>query len=161
MATIRPLIESDVPEIVRIIRDVREEHGLSDRLGDVLEASDRTLLETYRPQRSEFFVARVGGAIAGGAGIAPLAGADAQTCELQRMYLDARYRSRGIGKALLDRCVEAAAALGYSSCYAETIREMTKAIALYESRGFRRLDAPLGDTGHRHNDCWLYLDLSN
>ena len=76
------------------------------------------------------------------------------------MYLRPRYRNRGIGKALLDRCIKVASALGYRGCYAETIHEMTRAIALYRSRGFQRLDAPLGDTGHSHNDCWLYLDLS-
>lgn len=40
-----------------------------------------------------------------------------------------------------------------------TIFEMKQAIRFYEANGFRHLSAPLGSSGHRHNDCWLILDL--
>ena len=60
---------------------------------------------------------------------------------------------------LLDECLRRAAILGYRKCYAETISQMRGAIRFYQSNGFRRLSAPLGNSGHDFVDCWLLLDL--
>jgi hypothetical protein len=38
-------------------------------------------------------------------------------------------------------------------------RVMSAAIAFYERNGFRRLAAPIGETGHIHNDRWMMLGL--
>jgi putative acetyltransferase len=75
------------------------------------------------------------------------------------MYLSPESRGTGIGQALLDQCLTGAREFGFGQCYAETIAEMKAALAFYERNGFRRLSKPLGDTGHRHNDCWLLLTL--
>lgn len=55
------------------------------------------------------------------------------------MYLLPEYRGTGRGQALLDACLDAACGFGVTQCYAETISEMTTAIAFYERNGFRRL----------------------
>ena len=94
-----------------------------------------------------------------GAGIAPAFGADEETCELQRMYLSAHHRRRGVGQLLLNQCLHQAKSLQFRRCYAETVSEMQAAIRFYQANGFQRLDAPLGSSGHEHNDCWLILDL--
>jgi len=156
---IRELSDSDVPAVVRVISDVRKEYGLERRVGTLIEPSDRNLISTYQRQRSKYFVALDGTRVVGGAGIAPLGDDHSRICELQRMYLHSEYRRCGIGRRLLGRCVEAAKSFGYYQCYAETVREMKEARAFYRAHSFRPLTGPMGDTGHRHNDCWVLLEL--
>jgi putative acetyltransferase len=118
------------------------------------------LLEHYRRRRAAYFVAVDGGSIVGGAGIAPLVGSDARTCELQRMYLRRENRGLRIGRHLLASCLQAALQRGFTRCYAETVSEMEGAIAFYARNGFRALGGPMGLTGHSHNDRWMLLEFS-
>ena len=157
---LRRLTPGDVPAIVKIIDTVRREYGVQHRVGSVLEASDRELFATYQTPHAEYFVVLHGDVVVGGAGIAPLVGAGEPTCELQRMYLSAEHRGRGVGRLLLKECLRQAKALGFRKCYAETILRMQEAIHFYECSGFERLNAPLGSSGHDHNDCWLVKDLA-
>ena len=159
----RPLIRlldlADVPALLAIIADARAEYGMAGRAPELLEPADRALYTTYQKQRSLYFVAVAGGEILGGAGIAPLNGADPLTCELQRMYLRRDARGRGIGGELLEHCLKAARQFLYVRCYLETISPMRDALGFYERHGFRELEAPLGRTGHAHNDRWLMRPL--
>jgi putative acetyltransferase len=157
---LRRLAPGDVPAMVKIIDTVRREYGVQYRIQSVLEPSDRELFATYQVAHAGYFVALHGDVVVGGAGIAPLVGAGEQTCELQRMYLSAQHRGRGVGRLLLQECLRQAQALGFRQCYAETILEMQEAIRFYECSGFERLNAPLGSSGHTHNDCWLVKDLA-
>ena len=156
---IRPIEPVDVPALLQIIADSRAEYGIAERGLELLEPVDHALYATYQQQRTLYFVARLGGEIVGGAGVAPLAGADPLTCELQRMYLRADARGRGIGDALLDRCLAAAKQFLYVRCYLETITQMQAALEFYGRHGFRDLQAPIGRTGHEHNDRWLMRTL--
>jgi putative acetyltransferase len=156
---IRPLEPADVLALLTIIADSRREYGIADRGVELLEPADYALFGTYQRQRSLYFVALLGGEIVGGAGVAPLSGADPLTCELQRMYLRADTRGRGIGDALLQRCLAAARQFLYVRCYLETITQMQAALEFYGRHGFRDLQAPLGRTGHEHNDRWLMRPL--
>jgi putative acetyltransferase len=163
MPDIKPLIRllepADVPALLTIIADSRAEYGLAERVADLLEPADRALYATYQRQRSLYFVALLDGEIVGGAGVAPLQGADPLTCELQRMYLRRDARGRGIGNALLEHCLKAARQFLYVRCYLETITQMREALGFYNRNGFRDLDAPLGRAGHEHNDRWLLRPL--
>ncbi len=155
--TIRRLEAPDVYAVLKVIGDCRREYGLQNRVAAILEPSDHDLFETYRKRRSAYFVAIIGGGVVGGGGISRLPAGEGSICELQRMYLRPASRGLGIGHTLLEQCLNAARQFGYQRCYAETISEMTTAIAFYERHAFQRLQAPLGETGHRHNDCWLLL----
>jgi putative acetyltransferase len=154
---IRRLQQPDVSQLLELISGVRREFGLATRVASLLEPNDYAILDLYRHRRSAYFVAIMDKHVLGGAGIFPLANGDWATCELQRMYLHPQHRGRGIGQGLLNACLEAARSFGFEQCYAETIAEMSTAIAFYERNGFRRLSAPIGETGHRHNDYWLML----
>ncbi|MCB0375697.1 MAG: GNAT family N-acetyltransferase [Sinomicrobium sp.] len=57
-------------------------------------------------------------------------------CELKRMYVVKAARGEGIGKALLQKAVEAARALGYAKMRLDTLPAMQRAIQLYEKEGF-------------------------
>ncbi len=99
------------------------------------------------------------GEVVGGAGVAPFAGEEPLTCELQRMYLRPDARGRGIGDALLQRCLAAARQFLYVRCYLETVTQMHAALEFYGRHGFRRLEAPAGRSGHGHDDRWLMRGL--
>jgi putative acetyltransferase len=157
--TLRRLEHTDVGAILEIISDCRREYGLENRVQAILEPSDYALFEVYQRLRSAYFVAVVDGEIAGGAGVAPLADSGGSMCELHRMYLRRAYRGVGVGRALLARCLQVAQEFQFEYCYAETISEMTTAIAFYDRHGFRRLMGPVGRSGHNHNNCWMVLDL--
>lgn len=157
--TIRPLELADVPALLTVIADARREYGIGDRGVEILDASDHALYATYQRQRTLYFVAVQDGEVVGGAGIAPLSGADPLTCELQRMYLRADVRGRGIGDALLERCLAAARQFLYVRCYLETVTQMQAAIGFYGRHGFRELQGPLGRTARPHNDRWMIRAL--
>jgi putative acetyltransferase len=154
-AEIRPLELADVPAILSIIAAARAEYGIAERGIDLLEPADHALYATYHRRRTLYFVAVSAGEVVGGAGVAPLAGADPLTCELQRMYLRADARGLGIGGSLLQECLAAARRFLFVRCYLETVAQMRAALAFYGRNGFEDLPAPLGRTGHHHNDRWM------
>ena len=156
---IRVIGPADVSALLTIISDSRAEYGIAEHGVELLEPADHALYETYQRQRSLYFIALLGGELVGGAGVAPLAGADPLTCELQRMYLRPDARGRGIGDALLERCLAAAKQFLYVRCYLETVTQMHTALEFYGRHGFRNLQAPLGRTGHEHNDRWMMRGL--
>jgi putative acetyltransferase len=156
---IRPIEPADVPTLLEIIADTRGEYGIAGKGVPLLEPADHELYAHYQRQRTLYFVALLGGQVVGGAGVAPLAGGDALTCELQRMYLSRDARGRGIGDALLTRCLAAAKQFLYVRCYLETVTQMHAALEFYGRHGFRNLQAPVGHTGHEHNDRWMMRPL--
>jgi putative acetyltransferase len=153
--TIRLIEPADVPALLQIIATARAEYGIAERGVELLEPVDLALYAAYQRQRTMYFVAVVDGEVVGGAGIAPLAGADPLTCELQRMYLRKDARGRGLAAALLEHCLASARRFWFVRCYLETIAPMKEALAFYGRNGFDELSAPLGRTGHHHNDRWM------
>jgi putative acetyltransferase len=59
----------------------------------------------------------------------------------------------------MERSLEAARGFGFTRCYLETLTGMDAAMRLYERKGFRRIDAPLGATGHGGCDIWYLRNL--
>ena len=157
--TIRPIELADVPALLEIIAASRREYGIADRGVELLEPADHALFATYQRQRSLYCVALLGGEVLGGAGVAPLAGADPLTCELQRMYLRADARGHGYCGELLKHCLAAARQFLYVRCYLETIAQMRGALEFYGRNGFQHLKAPMGNSRHWHNDRWLIRPL--
>lgn len=93
-------------------------------------------------------------------GIAPLAGGDPNICEIQKMYLVSGVRFKGLGSLLLRKCLEFAKQAGFSGCYLDTRENMTAARQLYERYGFRRVQSPLGKTGHVICDYFYFRALT-
>ena len=64
------------------------------------------------------------------------------------MYLLPEARGKGLGKALVNSCIDFAIKNGYKKVYLETMPELQNAVNMYEKMGFTLLQGPLGNTGH-------------
>ncbi|GHE38436.1 GNAT family N-acetyltransferase [Vulcaniibacterium thermophilum] len=156
---IRPIAPADDADVARIIRTVMPEFGAVGEGFAINDPEVDWMYRAYSAPRSAYFVVEVGGRVVGGGGVAPLEGGDADTCELRKMYFLPDARGLGAGRALIDRCLDAARAFGFKRCYLETLCGMDAAIRLYERTGFRRLPGPLGNTGHGGCNTFYALDL--
>lgn len=151
---IRTIEPRDDAAMAAVIRSVMTEYGATGAGFSINDAEVDFLSRAYTAPRSVFFVVEMDGAVAGGGGIAPLAGGDVDTCELRKMYFLPQARGRGLGTALLTQCLDAARSAGFTRCYLETLTRMHDAARLYERHGFERVEKPLGATGHFTCDRW-------
>lgn len=74
------------------------------------------------------------------AGCAGIRRIDDETAELKRMYVQDRCKGQGIGVYLLEWSLQKARELGYKKIRLDTLKDMTKAQALYRSFGFYEID---------------------
>jgi len=146
--TIRPIEPSDDAAIASIIRTVMPEFGATGCGFAINDPEVDWMSRAYARPRCAYFVVEDGNEVLGGGGIAPLDGGDHDTCELRKMYFLPQARGRGAGAAMMQRCLDAARELGFRRCYLETLSGMDAAMKLYDRSGFRRIDAPMGNTGH-------------
>ncbi|MCJ0824477.1 GNAT family N-acetyltransferase [Luteimonas sp. 50] len=157
--SIRPIIADDDAAIAAIIRAVMPEFGA---VGDGFAINDPEvdwMSRAYSAPRSAYFVVEADGVVLGGGGVAPLEGGPGDTCELRKMYFLPGARGLGAGAAMMARCLDAARGFGFARCYLETLGGMDAAMKLYERSGFRRIDAPLGATGHGGCNAFYLRDL--
>ena len=158
-AAIRPITPADDSAMAAIIRAVMPEFGAT---GDGFAINDPEvdwMSRAYAAARHAYFVLVRDGRVLGGAGVAPLAGGDAGTCELRKMYFLPEARGLGAGAAMMARCLDAARGFGFRQCYLETLTGMDAAMRLYERSDFCRIDGPMGATGHGGCNTFYLLDL--
>lgn len=152
---LRKIELKDNAEIASVIRASLAEFG-ADKPGTVYyDQTTDYLYEMFQQPGSMYNIAELNGKVLGGAGIYPSDGLPLQTCELVKMYLMPEARGKGLGKLLIDRCLEFARGFGYLQVYIETMPELKKAVSIYEKFGFQYLNGPLGNTGHFGCDVWM------
>ena len=157
---IRSIQPSDNPALAKIIRTSLTEFG-ADHPGTVFyDNTTDALFELFRTHRSAYFVAEnTEGQIMGGGGIYPTDGLPDDTCELVKMYLLPEARGTGVGRTIIEKCLESAKDFGFANVYIETMPELKKALPVYEKFGFAYLKAPLGNTGHYGCELWMIKAL--
>ncbi len=152
---IRLIEQADNPALAMIIRNALTEFN-ADKPGTVyFDDSTDHLYELFQQQEGVYHVAVFNEHVVGGAGIIHTNGLAADTCELVKLYLSPEVRGKGIGKALMERCLHAAKKAGYKKVYLETMPELIAAIPMYEQFGFTYLSGPLGNSGHTGCDIWM------
>lgn len=156
---LREIIQKDNPAIASIIRAVMPEFGAVGPGYAIEDPEVDRMYEAYQQPRSSFYVVEMDGQIVGGGGIAPLKGADDSVCELQKFYILTKARGRGLGRQLIEKCLQDALSFGYERCYIETLYGMDAAVKLYEAYGFTDLPAAMGTTGHHKCNRWMIKDL--
>ena len=152
---IREIQKKDNPAIAAIVRNVLMEMGAPKVGTAYADPYLDSLFEVYTVPKSIYFVIEKDGKIIGGAGVMQLVNSDENICELQKMYLLPEGRGLGLGKSLIDNCIEKAIEFGFESCYIETMTYMEDAQKLYKKVGFYNLDKQLGNTGHSSCQVWM------
>jgi putative acetyltransferase len=156
---IRPIEKLDNEQIAHLIRAVLIEHDVPKVGTAYADPQLDYMFENYLVGRSVYFIVEKDGKVIGGAGIGPLENADYAICELQKMYFLPETRGLGLGKQMIDKCLEKALDFGYKQCYLETMPYMKAAQKLYVKSGFEYIDAPMGNTGHTSCPVWMLKQL--
>lgn len=156
---IRPIQPSDNGQLAMIIRNTLAEFD-ANRPGTVyFDSSTDKLSELFLTPKSAYFVAEAEGKILGGGGIYPTEGLPEGTCELVKMYLLPEARGIGLGRTLIEQCLQTARENGFQQVYLETLTELHLALKIYEKFGFKYLSAPLGNTKHFGCGLWMLKKL--
>jgi putative acetyltransferase len=145
---IRPIEPADDAAMAAIIRAVMPEFGASGEGFAINDPEVDWMSRAYSEPRHAYFVLDRDKRVLGGAGIAPLAGCDADVCELRKMYFLPEARGTGAGTTMMSRCLDAARAAGFARCYLESLCGRDAAMRRYERSGFLRIAGPMGATGH-------------
>ncbi|MUP47009.1 GNAT family N-acetyltransferase [Gramella sp. BOM4] len=156
---IREIEPEDNQQVKALIREVLVEMGVP-KVGTAYE--DKALddmTSTYEGDRMAYFVVEENDKIIGGAGIAPLTGLEEKVCELQKMYFLPEARGRGIGMQMITRCMDFARDQDFDTCYIETLPYMENARRLYDRKGFKVIEKPMGNTGHYNCTVFMTKDL--
>lgn len=148
MLHIRAVEAADNKELANLLRSILIEMGVPKVGTAYADTALDCMYETYDVDQAEYFVIEEDGKLLGGAGIAPLANYEGPVCELQKMYISASLRGKGVGQRLMNTCLEFAKNQGFEQVYIETMPYMEAAQKLYKKSGFEYIDGPMGCTGH-------------
>lgn len=156
---IRQIEHKDNVELAEVIRAILEEHGEAKPGTVYTDPTTDALFELFEQKNSVYWVVEEDGKILGGCGLFPTKGLSQNCIELVKLYLSSETRGKGIGRRLMEKCLDDAKMMGFNEVYLETIPALSSAVGLYESLGFVKLDEPLGDSGHFACDVWMLKKL--
>jgi putative acetyltransferase len=159
MITIRDLRKEDNASLAKIVKDTLAEFGANHPNTVYYDPTTDALFEVFQTPGSKYFLAEIDGEMVGGGGIYPTDGLDPDTCELVKMYLLPLARGHGLGRMLIEKCIEAAKQNGYKKIYLETMPELKQAMKVYEKFGFKYLSGPMGNSGHTGCSLWMLKEL--
>lgn len=161
--TIRKLHKSDLPQLINLIKTIWSEFGFdsSHPQASIFEEELHKTYEAYTCKKSNYYVLVNEKKIIGGVGFAPLIGVNESICELKGMYLSSQLRGLGLGSVILKNALQDAKSKGFKKCYLETMNFMHGANTLYIKFGFKKLDKPIGNTGHSWTNCWYIKTLDD
>jgi GNAT superfamily N-acetyltransferase len=125
---------ADAAGVIALIERVYAEYGFV--WDPVVEVPDLLDFDVrYAAPRGTFFVVREGGVVVGSVGVERL---DGGTAEIHRLYLDARLRGRGTGRALLEAAMTWCRAEGITRAVLWSDTRFDRAHRLYTGLGFEK-----------------------
>jgi putative acetyltransferase len=154
--TIRDAVAADLEDVRTLFREYAAWLGI-DLCFQGFDQELAMLPGRYAPPAGRLLLAELDGRLAGVIGLRDLSDG---VCEMKRLYVRDFARGHGAGRALAERLVAEAKAAGYRAMRLDTLRsDMPRANALYESLGFREIDA------YYHNPVagvrYMELDLAS
>lgn len=159
---IRSIKPSDNKILAKIIRSCFHDFEVKCTAGTVYQDPTTDDLYTlFQTPKSQLWVAELDGKIVGCCGIFPTENLPENCTELVKFYISENGRGKGIGRLLLEKSIETAKELGYSQIYLESIPEFSTAVSIYEKKGFKFLEKPLGNSGHNGCNLWMLKEMSN
>jgi putative acetyltransferase len=156
---IRKIVADDNAVLAHIIRNSLLEFNAAKPGTVYFDETTDHLSDVFANENSAYFVFEINGEVAGGAGFYPTKDLPPDTCELVKMYLAKKFRRKGFGEMLLQKCLEEAKKSGYKKMYLESMPELVNALPMYEKNGFQYLPNALGNSGHTGCDVWMTRDL--
>ncbi len=156
---IRPIAPNDNINLAKVIRAALTEFGANKPGTVYFDPTTDALFELFRTPGSYYFVATINDELVGGCGIFPTENLPNNTCELVKLYLHKDARGSGLGKLLMEKSLQWAKKNGYTQVYLESMPELSKAVSIYEKVGFKRINQPLGNSGHCGCDIWMTKQL--
>ena len=157
--TIRAIKTEDDPQIANVIREVLVAMNVPKVGTAYADPQLDFMADAYSLPRAIYYVIADNGKIIGGAGVGPLESEEERICELQKMYFLPEARGLGLGKQMIQKCLQSARDFGYKQCYLETMPYMEAAQKLYRASGFEYLGKPMGNTGHTSCLVWMIKEL--
>ena len=156
---IREIEPQDNAQLEQVIRACFHEFEIPLEGTAYSDTETPMMFESYQNDNDVYYVIELNGEVLGGGGVKPLKDYETTICEIQKMYFSPKVRGGGYGRALFEKCMQKAKALGYKQCYLESASQLKAAIHIYESYGFKNLKGSLGSTGHYSCGVWMIKDL--
>jgi N-acetylglutamate synthase-like GNAT family acetyltransferase len=143
--------------ILRHMQTVAADYGWDARYeGHLMEIGARVLIHLDR-SCERFWVAEKDGEVVGCVGIVR---EDEATARLRMMYLEPSARGLGLGRRLVDTCIEFCREKGYAAIVLWTLGVLETARSLYASAGFRMVSSePWDGIGPVEQDETWRLEL--
>ena len=157
--SIRYIQQEDNAALSKIVKDTLAEFGANHPGTVYYDVTTDSLFEVFQKEKSVYNVVELNGEIVGGGGIYPTDGLPGDTCELVKMYLLPQARGLGLGKIMIEKCIEQAKEKGFSKIYLETMPELKQALNVYAKFGFEHLEGPMGNSGHTGCSLWMLKEL--
>ncbi len=130
---IRPARAEDSPGVLELVMRILSSEFPSDQAAYAPDDLSK-LMETYQGPTGSFFVAEEDHRIVGTCGIKA---ESKRTAILRRLFVDPRYRGRGIGARLLREALDFCRAAGFREVVIRTSARMEQAVRLCKDIGFR------------------------
>jgi putative acetyltransferase len=158
--TFRQVEEKDNLALADLIRQVFEEHDAPQTGTIYSDPTTDNLYELFQTPGAILIVAEADDKIVGCCGIYPSDELPEDYAELVKFYLTKEARGKGIGRELLEKCIDLAEVYEYTHLYLESLPEYSKAVGMYEKEGFVKLNKPLGKFEHTSCSIWMLKKLN-
>jgi GNAT superfamily N-acetyltransferase len=133
------ILQAETPQQIATARELMIEYAAAlgfDLCFQNFDEEMRTLPGKYATPAGRIFLADWNGQAAGVIAMRPLE--EAGACEMKRLFVRPAFRGKSLGRALAEKLIAEAVAIGYRKMKLDTIQgRMDQAIALYQALGFR------------------------
>ncbi|MEO8334909.1 MAG: GNAT family N-acetyltransferase [bacterium] len=128
--------ERDIEQVRRLVRAHGDARATTPGVEYVYADAER-MPGPYAPPRGGIWIAVASEAAVGCVALRPHI---ARVAEVKRMFVDAEWRGKGVGRSLLGALIQGARVRGYETLRLGTLADMDAAQSLYRSLGFMPIE---------------------